>query len=394
MTMAAAIESRTAGAKTWSSASRIASVDIIDDLGQAEAIWRGLEAQLSTPYQRFDFLGHWQRLVGKRDGLKPFIVIAYDGERRPLLLLPLTLQRKHGIRTVRFMGGKHATFNMALWDRDFAAAATAADLDALLAAIRARAAADVLALTQQPLRWQDFANPMALLPRQPSVNDCPLLAMTPGDAPAVLISNSFRRRLKGKERKLQPLSGYRYHVATSDAEIERLLDWFFSVKPLRMAEQRLPNVFAEPGVEDFIRDTCMARLAGDGRVIDIHALECDDEVIAIYAGVADGHRFSMMFNTYTMSGNSHYSPGLILMRNIIDDYAGRGYRALDLGIGSDHYKRLFCKSEEPIFDCFIQLSPRGKIAANAMSAINRLKRVVKGNQALFWLAQKLRGALR
>jgi CelD/BcsL family acetyltransferase involved in cellulose biosynthesis len=393
MTMAAAIESRTAGAKTWSTASRIASVDIIDDLGEAEAIWRGLEAQLSTPYQRFDFLGCWQRLVGERDGLKPFIVIAYDGERRPLLLLPLALRRRYGIRTASFMGGKHATFNMALWDRDFAAAATVADLDALLAAIRARAAADVLALTQQPLRWRELANPMALLPKQPSVNNCPLLAMTPGAAPAALISNSFRRRLKGKERKLQPLSGYRYHVATSDSEIERLLDWFFSVKPLRMAEQRLPNVFAERGVEDFIRRTCMARLAGGGRVIDIHALECDDEVIAIYAGVADGHRFSMMFNTYTMSGNSRYSPGLILMRNIIDDYAGRGYRALDLGIGSDHYKRLFCKSEEPIFDCFIPLSPRGKIAANAMSGINRLKRVVKGNRALFWLAQKLRGTL-
>ena len=110
-----------------------------------------------------------------------------------------------------------------------------------------------------------------------------------------------------------------------------------------MAEQKLPNVFAEPGVEDFIRDACMARLAGGGHVIDIHALECDDEVIAIFAGVADGHRFSMMFNTYTMSGNSRYSPGLILMRNIIDHYAGRGYRALDLGIGSDDYKRLFCK---------------------------------------------------
>jgi CelD/BcsL family acetyltransferase involved in cellulose biosynthesis len=393
MTIAAAIESRTAGAKTWSTASRIASVDIIGDLGQAVAIWRGLEAQFSTPYQRFDFLGRWQRLVGERDNLSPFIVIAYDGERRPLLLLPLALRRKHGIRTACFMGGKHATFNMALWDRDFAAAATVGDLDALLAAIRERSAADVLALTQQPLRWRDLPNPMALLPKQPSVNDCPLLAMTPGAAPAALISNSFRRRLKGKERKLQPLSGYRYHVATSDAEIERLLDWFYSVKPLRMAEQRLPNVFAEPGLEDFIRGACMARLAGGSRVIDIHALECDDEVIAIYAGVADGHRFSMMFNTYTMSGNSRYSPGLILMRNIIDDYAGRGYRALDLGIGSDHYKRLFCKSEEPIFDCFIPLSPRGKVAAGAMSGINRLKRRVKRHQPLFWLAQKLRGAL-
>ena len=77
-------------------------------------------------------------------------------------------------------------------------------------------------------------------------------------------------------------------------------------------------------------------------------------MIAIFAGVDDGHRFSMMFNTYTMSANSKYSPGLILMRDIIDHYAAQDYRALDLGIGSDDYKRLFCKDDEPIFDSFIR----------------------------------------
>jgi CelD/BcsL family acetyltransferase involved in cellulose biosynthesis len=393
MTMAAAIEGRTAEAKAWSRSSRIASVDIVHDLGEAETIWRGLEGQFSTPYQRLDFLGPWQRQVGARESLSPFIVIAHDADRRPLLLLPLALRRTHGVRTAGFMGGKHATFNMALWDRDFAAGATPADLDALLEGIRESAAADVLALTQQPRHWRDLPNPMALLPRQPSVNDCPLLAMAPDAAPTALISNSFRRRLKGKERKLQTLAGYRYHIATTDTEIERLLDWFFTVKPQRMAEQKLPNVFAEPGVEDFIRDACMTQLAGGGRAIDIHALECDDEVIAIFAGVADGYRFSMMFNTYTMSGSSRYSPGLILMRNIIDHYAGSSYRALDLGIGSDDYKRLFCKSDEPIFDSFIPLSLRGKAAAGAMSGINRAKHLVKHNQALFHIAQKLRSAL-
>jgi CelD/BcsL family acetyltransferase involved in cellulose biosynthesis len=393
MTMAAAIESRTAEATAWSRTSRIASVDIVDDLGGAETVWRGLEAQFATPYQRFDFLGAWQRQVGARENFLPFVVIAYDAERRPLLLLPLALRRSYGIRTACFMGGKHATFNMALWDHDFAANATAADLDALLAGIRECSAADVLALTQQPLRWMDLQNPMALLPHQPSVNDCPVLTMAPGAAPAALISNSFRRRLKGKERKLQTLPGYRYHVATSDAEITRLLDWFFSVKPRRMAEQKLPNVFADPGVEDFVRNACMARIERGGRVIDIHALESDDEMIAIFAGVADGHRFSMMFNTYTLSGSSRHSPGLILMRNIIDDYAGHGYRALDLGIGSDDYKRLFCKSDEPIFDSFIPLSPRGKAAAGAISGLNRAKRLIKHNQAMLHLAQTLRGAL-
>ena len=395
MTMAAAIESRTAEAKAWSRTSRIARVDILHDLSQAETIWRGLEdqQQFSTPYQRFDFLSPWQRQVGEREGVLPFIVIAYDAEHRPLLLLPLALRHRHGVRTACFMGDKHATFNMALWNRDFAASATADDLAALLSAIRERSAADVLALAQQPLRWRDLANPMALLPNQASANDCPLMTIVPDEPPTTRISNSFRRRLKGKERKLQTLSGYRYCVAATDAEIKRLLDWFFSIKPLRMAEQKLPNVFADPGVEDFIRGACVTPLAGGGHIIDIHALECDDEVIAIFAGVADGHRFSMMFNTYTMSGNSRYSPGLILMRNIVDHYAERGYRALDLGIGSDDYKRLFCRSDEPIFDSFIPLSLRGKVAAAAMSGINRAKHLVKHNQALFHMAQKLRSAL-
>ena len=394
MTLAAAIESRTAEAPAWSRASRIVSVEILHDLSQAETIWRGLEdQQFSTLYQRFDFLSPWQRQVGEREGVLPFIVIAYDAEHRPLLLLPLALRHRHGVRTACFMGGKHVTFNMALWNRDFAAGANADDLDALISAIRERSAADVLALTRQPLRWRDLPNPMALLPNQASANDCPLMTIVPEEPPATRISSSFRRRLKGKERKLQTLPGYRYCVAATDAEIKRLLDWFFSIKPLRMAEQKLPNVFADPGVEDFIRGACMAPLASGGHVIDIHALECDDEIIAIFAGVADGHRFSMMFNTYTMSENSRYSPGLILMRNIVDHYAERGYRALDLGIGSDDYKRLFCKSDEPIFDSFIPLSLRGKVAASAMSGINRTKRLVKHNQVLFHAAQKLRSAL-
>jgi CelD/BcsL family acetyltransferase involved in cellulose biosynthesis len=394
MTMAAVMQSR-AGTQAWPETSRIAGIDIIDDLASAEPVWRSLEqsCRFATPYQRFDLLSAWQRQVGEREGVRPFIIIAYDRERQPLLLLPLGVKREHGVHVARFLGGKHITFNMALWDRDFAAKATLADLDALIAGIRAHARADVLALTQQPRRWMDQPNPFALLPGRISANDCPLLTMAPDAPPASRISNSFRRRLKGKERKLQSLPGYGYRLAASDADIKHLLDWFFTIKPQRMAAQKLPNVFADPGVEDFIRDACAAKLADDGHAIDIHALECDDEVIAIFAGVADGQRFSMMFNTYTLSGNSKYSPGLILMRDIIDHYAERGTVSLDLGIGSDDYKRLFCKDDEPIFDSFVALGLRGKVAAAGLSALMRAKRMVKHNPALMQMAQRLRGAL-
>ncbi len=393
--MAAAIDGRTAQAGHWSKASRIASVDVLTDLGKAEAVWRELELRhiTHTPYQRFDFLAAWQRQVGTHEGFVPLIAIASDAERRPLALLPLASFHKYGVHVASFMGGKHSTFNMPLWDRDFAANATAADMAALTSGVSEHSGADMLALYQQPLAWREVPNPLALLSHQPSVNGCPLLVMEPGAEPASRISNSFRRSLRGKERKLQP-QPVRTYVATEDADITRLLDWFFKVKPLRMAEQKLPNVFADPGIEDFIRAACLARLDGGGRAIDIHALECDEEVIAIFAGVADGERYSMMFNTYTMSSNAKFSPGLILMRNIIDHYASLGYHALDLGIGSDDYKRLFCKNDQVLFDSFIPLTARGRMAASATSALNRTKRMVKHNPALFEMAQKLRGALR
>jgi CelD/BcsL family acetyltransferase involved in cellulose biosynthesis len=395
MTLSAVIDSRTAQPSARSRTAGIARVDIIPDLAAAEPIWRALESKggLSTPYQRYDFLKAWHSHAGPRDNAAPLLVVARDAEQRPLLLLPLALTHAHGFRVASFMGGKHTTFNMGLWDRDFAVSATHADLDRLLMGLRQNAAADVLALTQQPISWHGLRNPLALWPHQPSVNGCPLLLMPKAAAPAELISSSFRKRLKSKEKKLQALPGYRYCVATDDAEIMRLLDWFFTVKPLRMAEQKLPKVFAEPGVEAFVREACLTRLASGQRAIEIHALCCDEEVIALFAGVAEDQRFSMMFNTYTLSPNAHWSPGLILMRHIVDHFAGSGYRALDLGIGSDDYKRLFCKHDEPLFDSFMPLTARGRLAALVLSAINRGKHVVKHSPALLGLAQRLRQLL-
>lgn len=395
MTVAAAIERQGVNLPARADTIRVASIDIFHDIRAVETIWRAIDSanHLLTPFQRFDFLAAWHENVGASEHLTPFIVIGYDAERQPLLLLPLATRQEHGVRVARFLGGKHATFNMPIWRRDFARAATAADLDALLRLIRDESNVDILALTRQPQHWHDTPNPMLLNPGQPSINACPLMRMTPGAAPAERISNSFRRRLKGKERKLQAVPGYRYYRATEDGDIARLLDAFFIIKPQRMAQQKLPNVFADPGIETFIRTACMTRTADGNRIIEIHALECDEEVIAIYAGVADDRRFSMMFNTYTLSGNAKHSPGLILMRDIVDHYAGRGFTSIDLGIGSDEYKRLFCKIDDPIFDSFIPLNARGRFAAAGLSTLTHLKRMVKQTPALKRAAQTLRSSL-
>src|SRR5260370_11816348 len=109
--------------------------------------------------------------------------------------------------------------------------------------IRVHEEADVLALTQQPRRWVDEPNPFALLPSQASANDCPLLTMAPGAPPASRVSNSFRRRLKGKERKLQSLPGYGYRLAPSNPAFKRPLDWSSPLNPRPLQPHTLPHTF-------------------------------------------------------------------------------------------------------------------------------------------------------
>lgn len=394
MTMAATFESRSVSTHAGSGAIKVAHVDVIRDMAEAESVWRSCETPdyIATPYQRFDLLAAWYTNVGMLEGVEPFIVVATDRNGKTLLLLPFATKRESGANVARFLGGKHTTFNMGLWRSDFAAGASKDDLDAILSAIGAQGV-DVLALSQQPRRWRGVANPIAIYPAQLSPNDCPLLKLVPGGKPEDNISVAFRRRLRGKERKLQALPGLRYHTPSSDADIIRLMDEFFKIKPQRMAAQNLPNVFADPGVENFIRAACLAKVPNGRRAITIHALECDEEMVAIFAGVDGGDRFSMMFNTYTMSENAKHSPGVVLVRDIVDFYAAQNYVAFDLGIGSDDYKRQFCKGDEPIFDSFIPLTARGKFAALGMSSLTHAKRIVKQNPALTQMAQRLRAVL-
>lgn len=389
MTMAAAIGNETARAVATSQTGAVVRVETFASFSAAEHDWRAFEspAQTATPYQRFDFLNAWQNTVGAELGTTPLVAIAYDTDQRPVMVLPLTTRSFGPFHVACFPGGKHANFNMPLWRRDFAASATQSDVHAILNHLsRREPRLDALALNQQPFEWGGVRNPLALLPHQPPVNECPLLTIDPNADATAWIAGSSRRKLNGKERKLQALPGYRHVIARTEAEVNHLLSAFFAIKPLRMAEQKLPNVFAEPGTEQFIRQACLAGLAEGKPAIEIHGIECDAEVIAMFAGVGDGHRFSTMFNTYTMSDNARQSPGLVLLRNIIDHRIALGYSSFDCGIGTDEYKLHFCKERQPLFDSYLPLTAKGHLAASALSGATQIKRSIKQSPtAMKWL---------
>jgi len=374
---------------------KVARVDVFEDMMSPEPFWRHLESgrSLATPYQRFDLLSAWQYHVGARTGMTPFIVVGFDDAGEPLFLWPFGRTQTGPFKVVRFLGSKHANFNVGLWRRDSLAAIGARELLDIFDRLTARGhRVDLVALFNQPLTWDGIPNPFGLLPRQASVDMSARLTLDRATEDAINdgLSPSMRSRLRAKERKLQNLPGYRYLQAATDADVDRLLDSFFSLKSTHMAAQGLGNVFAEPGVIEFLREACQRKLPNGRRLIEIHALEGGGEVLAVFGTTADDYRFSSMFNTYTLGENARHSPGLVLLTHMVADCVARGVRSFDIGVGRAYYKSVFCREPEPLFDTFLPLTRRGRLAAAAFGATFAIKRMIKQNQALWSAVQALR----
>jgi CelD/BcsL family acetyltransferase involved in cellulose biosynthesis len=369
--------------------SQIARVDVYDSLDDAQAAWQELETAdaLMTPYQRFEWVALWHRHVTGVAGMTPLIVVGRNSAGTPLFLLPL-MRRQAGMTTIAgFFGGRHANLNTGIWRPEIAAAISAEELHAILSRVAAEHGVDLYKLTAQPDQLNPTArNPMALLRKQPAPDDVYVVVFDGRPGPEALkacLTGTMRGRLRTKERKLQALPGYRFFRAETASDIDRVFDAFIAQKAAHLTGQGIANVFDDDEAVGFLRSACHQPLASGRPVIELFALEGGDEVIAVLGGVNDGRRMSCMFNSYTNGEASRWSPGLILLTNLVSYCADQKLACLDLGAGYSFYKTIFCKDFEHVFDTIIGCTPLGHVTAAALRFVRNAKRQFKSNPELW-----------
>ena len=377
----------------------LAQIEVFDEFESAVQAWTELAAcdSVAAPYQSRDWVRLWQAHVIPHAGGRLFIVVGRDAAGTPLFLWPFVRGNLGPLRVASFVGGKHATINMPLWRRDVANSWTASDLRNALRCVAAHVPdLDLFILCNQPLAWHGARNPFALLPHFRSTDDNFVLPLGMPGAQVVEreISTTMRGRLRNKERKLSKLAGYRYVRARTAAEVTAQLDAFFRQKAAKLTAMGVKNVFAEPGIEDFVRAACRDGLAEGNALVELHVLEGDGEMLALFSGIHDGRRFTSNFNSHTLTDHARFSPGLILMQHMIVNAADRGFQSFDVGPGAARYKSFFCKELEPLFDSVVPLSRRGRLVAWPLRLLRAAKSKIKRNPALWAVASRVRRWLR
>lgn len=379
-------------------AARIARIDVFDQLADAEAVWRKLESAgaLMTPYQRYEWAALWHQHVTSRQGITPLIIVAYDDTDTPMFLLPLSKRHKRGMNIAGFFGGRHANLNCGVWRRDIAHSISAEEIGGALKHAAHLNDIDLYKLVSQPAAINGVVNPLALFSSQPTPDDVYVLSVSGSDGKEALkscLKNSMISRLRTKERKLMALDGYRYLCARTPEDADRILNAFFAQKAAHLTAQGIPNVFDDDQVVAFLRAGCHLGLDTGKPVIELHALEGGGEVLAVFGGVNDGRRLSCMINSYTLSENGRWSPGLILLTHLVMYCGDHHIGKFDLGAGYADYKTMFCKETEGAFDTILGFSTVGQIAATNLTLMRSLKRWFKSNPVLWSAAKSLRRAV-
>lgn len=364
-----------------------ARVEVLTQFGKAEALWREMVQQgaVCSRYQHYSWMSHWWQHVGSLGQASPHLAVLRDETGRPALLLPLVRKRLGPIHAGFFMGGKHTNFNLPVWRPDLLKE-PAAGLDELLEGLRRNGhKIDVLVLLNQPAAWQDAANPMLLWPHMEAASR----AYSGGlmdDFEQLLkerMGAGSRKKLRQKERQLAALAPVSYLRARTSAEIDRVLEAFFRQKSERMRELGLSNAFDAPGVKEFTAAAARDIDPATGEpVIELYAALAGGTIIATFGGIATQGRLSGMFNSIAGAEFRDYSPGDLLLANVIRMACERGFRKFDLGIGDAAYKQVYCKDAETLYDSVVPITAAGHLAAPFWRAGLALKSRIKRSEAL------------
>ncbi len=365
-------------------------IAVHEDLAAIGADWRAFEAQADgTVFQCFDWLATWQRLIGARQGVRPAIVIVYDGAGTLLLLLPLAVRAAGPARELTWLGSDLCDYNAPLLAQDFAARIDGARFMALWAEVvrrlqdNPRLRFDFLKLEKMPETIGAQPNPMRPLGGTMTPSGAYLTHLT-GDWEtfyAAKRSPATRRRDRTKRKKLSEFGAVKLVNPAGGDEILHTLDTLMAQKARSFARMGVANLFAKPGYAEFYRT--ISTDPASRHLVHVSRLDVGDAAAAVNLGLTWHGCYYHLLASYDDGELSRFGPGAAHLHDLLHYAIDRGFKVFDFTIGDERYKRDWCDTELKLYDLIAPATGRGALVAWPMLAARRLKRFIKQTPVLW-----------
>lgn len=367
-------------------------IRITSDINVVANEWaRLLQDGLGTPYQGPEWCRAYLEAFGQERSGELCLVHARSAGAL-VLILPLSLERRASLKTLRFFGADIGNQNTAVWDKAFYDHVTQDDIRKLTAEVCRMAGADCLILENVPAEWHGRHHPLILSGAQPSPSPV-FRRPLPNDFPALFAethSKSARKNLTRKQRHLQDAGDYRSSLCTSPEDISAGLEAFLEQREARAKITGIPNAFSSRPAQAFLRKAAGLGSCGGSAPLSLWTLTAGGHIRATYLCARLGGTLYAYSNSVAHDDMLKNSPGLVLIRDIIEGACKDPVlTVLDLGLGEERYKSDWTSAQE-LCDSYLAVSIKGRIAGAILRSGQRLKSAIRNSTTLWPLVRKIR----
>ncbi|WP_428526485.1 GNAT family N-acetyltransferase [Roseibium sp.] len=372
-------------------------LQLTEDLEELASEWTQLEsAGIGTPYHSLLWCKAFQITLGAADRSQARIALVRKAGR-PVLLLPLSLSTRRGVRILSFLGARIGNQNTGLWDKAFYEAVGPEMICSVLRQLCEESNADCINLQNVPLQWNGRTHPLVLGTAHTSPNPLYRGSVTANfeDTFKTFHNKSARKNLNRKQRHLQEAGDYQVRKCLRPDDIDAGLQAFLDQREARARITGVPNIFRSAEAKAFLRQTAgifeplSTSNIQDGP-LEIWTLSIRGKIRATYLCTQDRDTLYAYSNSVAHDEFLKNSPGLVLIREIVERLcADPDITIFDFGIGEVHYKSSWSQPE-PMYDSLFYRTTKGKIYSAVQTAKTRLKSQIRNSERLWPMVKKLR----
>lgn len=364
---------------------------ITDSVGLAalEPEWRNIyqNSKCSNPFLSYEWLTSWWRSFGKGNQL--WVVVA-ERDGAAVCIAPLMRVERAGFSKLQFLGQPYSDYC------DFITAAERdSSVESIVEFIKHKQRWDVLEL--RGIRGDSPNLPIlrAAWPDTPRLNQWRRWYV----APSVPIRCSWSEYLGGirkglmsdtrrKIRRLEEKGELAYRECGTLERGLQLLDQFALQKSQRFASTGAKNILANGRVLEFYKE--VTRRLWDSGQVHISSLDLEHRPIAIHFGFIAGQRYFYYMPSFD-SAFSLYSPGRLIVLNLIQNSFLKGLGEFDFLNGAEAYKYEWASEEQPVYQLTaFTRSPRGLALYGAHQVRRRAQRSLLVRQSVRWAKTRMK----
>jgi CelD/BcsL family acetyltransferase involved in cellulose biosynthesis len=341
----------------------IAQIVVEQDLAAFSKFWPcscSITSARRYPFQCADILDVWYQTIGRIREIVPWFVALLDYDGEPLLLLPLGIEQRKGIRILRFLDGGVSDFNapvVFVGSRDWNEAIVWNLWQELQ---RKLPPFDLAFFDKMPEVVEDWPNPLRFLRTATNAEGSYKMTL-PADWDSVA-----RQRLpnfadsRRRARKLSKLGGLSFSIAQTKEEAQAFLAAMMEMKSRKFIQTLGYDSFTvEPGYADYYVEAT-SRLFHVGS-IHISALKLESKILAAHWGYVVGEVFYYLMPAFENTLEwSPYAPGRLLNEFLIEWSSKRGLKTFDFGIGDEPYKVPYADSHSKLYDAVLPVTLIGQ----------------------------------